>query len=293
MTRLKKQLMIPTLPQSIVIALFAVTGALRLVGCNAAFKDRVASLINDARREAFSQQGRALQRRQQQEKVVCSCSPQSYTFQIFLDEDCSSSTLSVDDAISDLNCQISSTSLNNVRRVRLVDDLLSQIQTSLPKITQDPTDRALNMTETFISSVLFIEFDTSGTLTLINEDTTYFADANFTEGMMLTYPSISQSLDASMGLDEQLQYLPGGAGLFMFASNSEGEVILSNRVVWEFSGACDATVEIEGKALGWIGFVSSTFYFMLINLNCMHYRFFAVTNQILAVAGEHEYSCPP
>lgn len=255
-------------PPSIVIALFAITSALHPVGCNAAFEDSVELSINHAKQVASVQKDYALHRRQKEERAFCSCSPQSYTFQISLDEDCSSSTLSVDGAITDLNCQISSTNSENVRRNRLVDDLLSQIQTSLPQRTQVPTDRTSNTTEMFISSVLFIEFDTSGTLTLINEDTSYFDDANFTEGTMITYPSISQSLDASMRLDEQMQYVPGGAGLFMFGSNSEGEVIFSNRVVWEFSGACDAAVEIGGKTLGWIGFVSSNVYF--VDLNCVN-----------------------
>ncbi|KAL3811357.1 hypothetical protein ACHAXA_000773, partial [Cyclostephanos tholiformis] len=258
--QLKKQLMNPIAPPSIFIALFAITVGLRSAHCDAAVEDNAASLINFAKQKAPVQQGYTLHRLQQKEKVVCSCSPQSYTFQIILDKDCSTSTLSVDDAngISDLSCQISSLT-EDVRRVRLVNDLLSQVQNILPTTMQLPNDRRSptqisNMTVAFISSVLFIEFDTSGTLNLINEDPTYFADSNITEGMMFTYPSISQSLNTSLGLDEQLQYVPGGGGLFMFASNKEGEVILSNRVVWEFSGACDVAVEIEGKNLGWIGF---------------------------------------
>ncbi len=108
----------------------------------------------------------------------------------------------------------------------------------------------------YILSILFIKFDTSGTLALINEDPRYLAYANLTEGMTVTYPSILQSLNPSLGLEEQLQYVPGGAGLFIFGSNNKGNVILSSRLVWEFSGACNVTVEMEGKTLGWIEFVS-------------------------------------
>jgi hypothetical protein len=108
----------------------------------------------------------------------------------------------------------------------------------------------------YISSVLFIEFDTSGSLTLINENATYLVDANFTEGMTITYPSISQLLDPTLTLDEQMQFVPGGAGLFMFANNDNGDVILSSKVVWEFTGACNVTVDIQGSTLGWVSIVS-------------------------------------
>lgn len=264
MLRLLKRLMI-LIPSPIFIALLAVTGASLPFRCDAAVELGASSSIDAAKREAAVQQGHTPHRLQQQEQVVCSCSPQSYTFQLLLNEDCSSSTLLGDDTdgIKNVNCQITATGINDIRRVRNDDNLLSQIQSTLPEITKLlPTDRqsptqTANTTVASISSVLFIEFDTSGTLTLINEDPRYLTEANLTEGMTITYPSISQSLNPSLGLEEQLQYVPGGAGLFIFGNNKEGEVILSSRLVWEFSGACDVTVDIEGQTLGWIDFVSS------------------------------------
>jgi hypothetical protein len=257
--------MIP-IPPPVFIALLAVTGASLPFRCDAAVGVGAASSVDAANREAPVpvQRGRTPHRRQQEDRVVCSCSPQSYTFQLLLNGDCSSSTLSRDDAngISNVNCHIVATGVNDIQRVRNDDHLLSQIRSTLPKITKPlPTDRqspsqTSSTTVAYISSVLFIEFDTSGTLILINEDPRYLAYANLTEGMTVTYPSISQSLNLSLGLEEQLQYVPGGAGLFIFGSNIEGEVILSSRLVWEFSGACDVTVEMEGKTLGWIEFVS-------------------------------------
>jgi len=278
--RLLKRLMILT-PSPIFIALLAVTGASLPFRCDAAVELGAASSIDAAKREAAVQQGHTPHRLQQQEQVVCSCSPQSYTFQLLLNEDCSSSTLLGDDTdgIKNVNCQITATGINDIRRVRNDDNLLSQIQSTLPEITKLlPTDRqsptqTANATVAFISSVLFIEFDTSGTLTLINEDPRYLTEANLTEGMTITYPSISQSLNPSLGLEEQLQYVPGGAGLFIFGNNKEGEVILSSRLVWEFSGACDVTVDIEGKTLGWIDFVSSSIRRRLFSRRYMCCRF--------------------
>ena len=43
----------------------------------------------------------------------------------------------------------------------------------------------------------------------------------------------------------------------MFANNNDGDVILSSRVVWEFTGACDVKVDTHGTTLGWVGIVSS------------------------------------
>ncbi len=178
------------------------------------------------------------------------------------------STLSGDDAngISNVNCHIAATEVNDIEQVRNDDDLLFQIQSTLPEIMEPfPTDcqsptQTSNTTAASILFVLFIEFDTSGTLALIKVDPRYLAYANLMEGMRITYPSILQSLNPSLGLEEQLQYVPGGVGLFIFGSNNKGEVILSSRLVWEFNRACNVTVEIKGKTLGWIDFVSVAVY---------------------------------
>lgn len=234
------------MPSSIFTALLAVTGAALSLHCNAAVEVRAASLV----------QQEHLRHRRQQEQLVCSCSPRSYTFQFLLNEDCSSSAQSPDEAIgvSNANCQITDAGSSAARSA---DNQLTQILSAWPKTTTLTADRqslpqASNTTVSYISSVLFIEFDTSGTLALINENGTYLVDANFTGGMTVSYPSISQLLNPSLGLEDQMQFVPGGAGLFMFGSNNEGEVILSSRVVWEYTGACDVTVDIQGKTLGWV-----------------------------------------
>lgn len=224
----------------VIIAILAVVGVLLTFHCDA-YNDEVREITRHHRR------------RLQQE--LCACSPRSYSFKFLFNEDCggsSPSTLSPNEAIgiSNVNCQTttagSSTDLPT-------ENLISQIRTIFDRQMLSQT---ANTTLSYISSVLFIEFDTSGTLTLINENATYLVDANFTEGMMISFPSISQLLDPSMTLEEQMQYVPGGAGLFMFANNDDGDVILSSKVVWEFTGACDVTVDIHGSTLGWISIVS-------------------------------------
>ena len=57
-----------------------------------------------------------------------------------------------------------------------------------------------------------------------------------------------------------MEYVSGGAGLFLFGNNDEGEVIVQNRMVWEFGGGCgEGMPRMEGESLGWIGFVSTCF----------------------------------
>ena len=258
---------------------------------------------------------RIAQHRRQQE--LCSCSPQSYTFQLLLDNDCSTSTLSRNTAgISNANCQISSEEVvddvvddglarenwanndnndnrNRHRRNRQLqhrldvsnaldsvagsyndndDDrydtlLLSQLQSTLPTLSSSSSSSHLlfnnedrqsttSTSPAYISSILFIEFDTSGLLTIINEDDTYLTDANLSNGTLLTYPSISTQLNTELPLDEQLDKVAGGAGLFIFANNEIGELVLRSRVVWEYDLNCNVELNMVGESLGWIGFVS-------------------------------------
>lgn len=247
--------------------------------------------------------------RRQQE--LCSCSPQSYTFQLLLDNDCSTSTLSRNtDGISNANCQISSEDVvddglarddwandnnNRYRRNRHLhrldvsnaldsiagyddDDnnrydalLLSQLQSTLPTLSssqhllfnnEDRQSTSTTLTSpAYISSILFIEFDTSGLLTIINEDDTYLTNANLSNGTSITYPSISTQLNTNIPLEEQLDKIPGGAGLFLFANNDNGELLLRSRVVWEYDLNCNVELNMVGESLGWIGFVSISKFF--------------------------------
>ena len=244
--------------------------------------------------------------RKQQE--LCSCSPQSYTFQLLLDNDCSTSTLSRNtDGISNANCQISSEdddglarddwangNNNRYRRNRHLhrldvsnaldsiagydDDvndrydklLLSQLQSTLPTLSSsqhllfnnnEDRQSTTAISPAYISSILFIEFDTSGLLTIINEDDTYLTNANLSNGTSITYPSISTQLNTNIPLEEQLDKVPGGAGLFIFANNDNGEIVLRSRVVWEYDLNCNVELNMVGESLGWIGFVSISKFF--------------------------------
>ena len=56
----------------------------------------------------------------------------------------------------------------------------------------------------------FLEFDTSGELIVINQDDTY-SNVTLANGSTVSFQSISNDLDPSLSIEEQLDFLPGGA----------------------------------------------------------------------------------
>ena len=154
------------------------------------------------------------------------------------------------------------------------DILTSQVQSLLPTILstkqarQSDTQSTSQETTTpsYISSILFIEFDTSGLLTLINTNDTYLSNQTLTNSTSITYPSISTTLNTDIPLDDQLDKIPGGAGLFLFGNNDEGDVILRSRLVWEYSGDCEVELDVEGDTLGWIMFVSISYLSVCVHV---------------------------
>ena len=224
--------------------------------------------------------------------TLCACSPQYYKFQLLLNNDCSSSTLSRTSSpgISNVNCQIDDkvdgglmssgfvrrrdlqvqshiSNNNEVNRSLRAEDrydiLTSQVQSLLPttmisKQTRqsDTTSESTTTAPAYISSILFIEFDTSGLLTLINTNDTYLSNQTLINSTSISFPSISTTLNTDIPLDDQLDKIPGGAGLFLFGNNDDGDVVLRSRLVWEYSTDCEVKLDIVGDSLGWIMFVS-------------------------------------
>jgi len=234
------------------------------------------------------------QRIAQATTTLCACSPQSFTFQLLLDNDCSTSTISSAlPEFSNVNCQISNNDVDRSRRELRIDidnnnehqlqenekdvgseldndryDVLtSQVQSLLPTVSgqHGGDDSIVTQSETilaYISSILFFEFDTSGQLTIINVDDTYLIpnDQELTNGATITFESISSTLNMSIPLEDQL--VPGGAGLLMLGNNEAGDVILRSRFVWEYDLDCGVDADIVdddnlGDTLGWIEFVST------------------------------------
>ncbi|KAL7554059.1 hypothetical protein ACHAWF_017411 [Thalassiosira exigua] len=110
-----------------------------------------------------------------------------------------------------------------------------------------------------VVSVQFLEFDTSGDLTVINQDDTY-ADVSLKDGARMKFDSASSFLDTSKLLAAQTTspaLVPGGASLILYGKTATGEVV-RNRFFWMYDMNCgreNNPVQV-GDEIGWVMVVS-------------------------------------
>ncbi|KAL7544032.1 hypothetical protein ACHAXR_013455 [Thalassiosira sp. AJA248-18] len=111
-----------------------------------------------------------------------------------------------------------------------------------------------------IVSVQFLEFDTSGDLTVINQDDSY-ADISLKSGDRLKFHSASSFLDTDIPLADQTSnpaLVPGGASLILYGKTASG-VVVRNRFFWMYDMNCgreNAPVNV-GDEIGWVTVVSN------------------------------------
>jgi len=121
--------------------------------------------------------------------------------------------------------------------------------------------RRRGQTRPKVISIQFLDFDTEGTLLVINQDDTY-EDVAFTDGQTVEFTSISAKLDPDEPLSEQLNKVPGGAQLTLrgrAVNDDTGlETIVSVRLTWSYTNACDEVPLAEGMELAWVTFDNLT-----------------------------------
>ena len=143
----------------------------------------------------------------------------------------------------------------------LFANIFTQLSSMVPNTRQqqETTTDSTSIIPAYISSIFFIEFDTSGELNIINENDS-FLSTNLTSGQEFSFDSIAQQLDTTQELQDQMDLVPGGAGLFIIGSNEDGEAVVSARMVWEFTpGECEVVPVLVGESLGMVEFVSVCF----------------------------------
>ena len=129
----------------------------------------------------------------------------------------------------------------------------------------DEGSSAIALIPNQLLSAQFLEMDTSPNMNIINQDDQYidFSSSSEASGpssssitsFTLSYTSISAYLNPNIPLDEQLEYVPGGAILILVGQTEEGEIV-RNRVMWTYTMGCnteDRTVEV-GDVFGWTMF---------------------------------------
>ena len=186
----------------------------------------------------------------------CSCSPTLFTLRLKLEQTC------YDDDTLIPFLGIQSTSCNV-----LVD---GESGDSLPNQFLE------------VVGVLFKEYDhyfPNGWYSTIHEDDTY-ADVSLADGDVLTFKSISKTLDTSLPLEDQMSgpaLVPGGASLIIYGKNENDEEVVQT-IRWSYNlDYCDgpsfsSKSTLGDTTLGVVQFVSvvDVYHFMAISQTQTH-----------------------
>ena len=157
---------------------------------------------------------------------TCSCSPRSITFQLQLDRNCDTDTISGSPGIEIAVCNV---------RGGAGDIDLSTLE---------------------IVDIQFLEFGSG--LEVINQNDT-FTNTSLANGATFSFPSISNMLNPAMTVEEQPQYFPTGASLIMegkVTDNDGNEVTVRNQVAWTYTESCNDLPLSVGEGIGWMDIVS-------------------------------------
>ena len=98
--------------------------------------------------------------------------------------------------------------------------------------------RQLQFTPSQLLSAQFLEMDTSENMNIINQDDQYLSNSDIPLPEMLSFTSISSTLDPTLTLEEQIDIVPGGVILILVGMTEGGE-IMRNRIMWTYSMSCD------------------------------------------------------
>lgn len=118
--------------------------------------------------------------------------------------------------------------------------------------------RQLQFTPSQLLSAQFLEMDTSENMNIINQDDQYLSNSDIPLPEVLSFTSISSTLDPTLSLEEQIDIVPGGVILILVGMTEGGE-IMRNRVMWTYSMSCgdDDWMTIgNGDEYAWAMFVS-------------------------------------
>ena len=212
--------------------------------------------------------------------AMCSCSPTVFTFILSLDQTCEDNTIAENGGIDGAFCftevgvslpaptpppapedgtdpsarrdggEARSIRDSRVAAVGAGDDEEEEPVRRRVQAAAAAPDRVVE-----VLSVQFLEFDTSGDLTVINQDDTY-ADVSLGDGDRLAFDSASSFLNVSRPLDDQMSspaLVPGGASLILYGL-TEGGVIVRNRFFWMYDMSCgrDNDPINAGDEIGWV-----------------------------------------
>ena len=183
-----------------------------------------------------------------QEDELCSCSPTVFEFVLSLSQTCDNNDILSNSGIEGSFCFVDPISDDEVPTAGVNEEGESIRQ----RLLQDSAPVE-------IISVQFLEFDTQGDLKVINQDDTY-VDVSLADGDTLKFYSKSSFLDGGKTLEEQMDYVPGGASLILYGRTGNGDLV-RNRFFWTYDMSCGGENEPikSGDKIGWTAIVS--FYY--------------------------------
>ena len=185
---------------------------------------------------------------------ICSCSPTSYTFTLTLNQNCTDNTIQDNSGIFATDCFLGTlvaTSASSTEQVTERAFTTNEFETFQRTIAADAAVE--------ITSVSFIEFDTSGEFIVLSQDDTYLT-TSLGQGDTVTFTSISNDLDPDVSASEQTELIPGGVMVTIKATYTDAEtgedLLVINRVAWNYVTSCDVTPLEVGDYLAWVTTVS-------------------------------------
>lgn len=207
-------------------------------------------------------------------QAMYSCSPTVYNFQLNLEGNCDSFSgfdaaicffarggAPNDMASSNLRgpAQRRSLSLKGHQWKRLLSghDFTSHIDHAQKFAQQEQRmTQVLDTAPTTITSVTFVEADTTPKLNIINQDSTFF-NTSLANGEILVFSSISSQLDSDTPIEDQMDLVPGGVILTLFGVNADN-VVVQNTVAWGYDNDnCESERSKSqplavGDSIGWV-----------------------------------------
>jgi len=181
---------------------------------------------------------------------LCSCSPRTYTIKLSLTQLCNVNDLKDNDGIENTLC------IANRQTIEEVENEEGTIQ----KIRRDnnmPSKHQLH--KMTIIGIQFVEFSSeelTGDLIVINQNDQY-SNTTLHDGDTVSFDSISNELNPSLPLKEQLYLVPGGVQIALrgLLEDKDGlieEKIINQHVTWSYTNACDVEPIEAAKSIGWV-----------------------------------------
>jgi hypothetical protein len=190
---------------------------------------------------------------------MCSCSPTIFNFVLdFSNYDCAVDTIKDNPGVADAYCYQEEVAAvpgepasdSPVRRLHLHGEHDEEEPRNLQTV-----DKIVE-----VVSAQFLELDTNGDLTVINQDDTY-ATTSLKDGDTMQFYSVSSMLNTSVPLEDQMgkpNLVPGGASLIMYGKTESGKVV-RNRFFWLYQmdecGRENSPVQVDNQ-IGWVKIVS-------------------------------------